>query len=486
MVVIICFTLMVLVATVTEQVWLVCATYLCCIMGILIYQYVKDQLDYRVVWTLTLWFVWLLISMSYIHTQYYHHYTDDTFVIATGTIIEKNIAKYVIKLEDNTQWIYYSDRLYQLGDQLHIFARYKQWYASDRRNRSRNSLSLTRPSVITTWREYQFDYLRYQLMKWLQGTLYETQAVLIASDQWGLILQIKKTLQNHIINTYGVSRTSALMLGILVWDKSLLSQSEYQQFIDTGLVHMIAVSGWNIAILSGFLMIILFFLPYYVRMLVIACVVVVYCLICGMDSSVFRAMIMGLLSIWALMMGRMTSIRTIMAVTWVAMLVYNPYFLVYDLWFTFSFAALSGIIMLSSLTSKINTRRSMVVQMCVVPSLGATIGVLPVMMFAIGKINLTGIVGNMLVSPILWLVMIYSIVSTYLYQRLSRSRITDIQQRAVRYIYWMSDMIDTYSVIFWMQGWWMRGWFLLLMLGILVWYLWRSSSHTSSSSTSGQ
>lgn len=483
MILIISFSLMVLVATLTQQLRLVIGIYLCVMTLLSVSQFYTRKSDYILLWSVTMVTILLIISMTYFHHRYDYQYSPKETVIATGVIVEKNINKYTIKLEDQSQWIYYSRRVYDLGDQILTFATYTPWYTGNHRQQSRSSLNLTRPSMMTTWWEYQFDYNKYQLMKWLQGTLYEKQAIMLAQDQWGYLLYIKKKLQQQIVDTYGSNKTSALILGMLIWDKSLLTKSDYQQFIDTGIVHIIAVSGGNIAILIWFLMIVLFFLPYYVRIAVIAIVVVCYCLICGMDSSVVRAMIMWLLSIGALMMGKMTSMWKILSLTRVSMLLYNPYFLVYDLGFGFSFWAVVGIVILSESFDLPRNRRWSLVTNMILPGIWATIGILPLMIFAIGKLNLTGIVGNLFVTPIISIVMVYGAISTYLYWRLGLERIKLPEQRSVHYIYRISDMIRDYSLTMIVSGRWIRWLFLISMIIALVRYKTLKHPHITSKTT---
>lgn len=96
-----------------------------------------------------------------------------------------------------------------------------------------------------------------------------------------------------------------------------------------------------------FLGAVLFFLPFYVRNVVIICGVVLFALIAGGDSSVVRALIMSLLSLLALFWGREVAIWRLMKYAFVLMLCYNPYFLAYDLGFLLSFGALIGIVLIS-------------------------------------------------------------------------------------------------------------------------------------------
>ncbi len=54
---------------------------------------------------------------------------------------------------------------------------------------------------------------------------------------------MKKSIQKKIIAAYGENKVSGLILGMLIGDKSQIPEAEYQQFVDSGLVHLIAVSG---------------------------------------------------------------------------------------------------------------------------------------------------------------------------------------------------------------------------------------------------
>ncbi len=138
---------------------------------------------------------------------------------------------------------------------------------------------------------------------------------------------------------------------MVIGDKSQIPQSEYQGFIDSGLVHLVAVSGGNILMLVVFLHMLLFFLPFYMRLGVIILAIIGYGLLCGMDSSVFRAVIMGGMSMIALFRGREIDVRRLMSMSVVVMLMINPYFLAYDTGFLLSYSALIGIVYFTTVTS---------------------------------------------------------------------------------------------------------------------------------------
>lgn len=91
---------------------------------------------------------------------------------------------------------------------------------------------------------------------------------------------------------FGDNEAAGLLRGLLLGERSRIPKQQYQTFIDSGLVHIVAVSGGNMVMLALLLHVLLFFLPYYVRLIVILCALVFYGLLCGLDSSVLRALLM--------------------------------------------------------------------------------------------------------------------------------------------------------------------------------------------------
>lgn len=136
---------------------------------------------------------------------------------------------------------------------------------------------------------------------------------------------------------------------MLIGERSALANQDYQNFITSGIVHIIAVSGGNLVMIMVFLGGVLFFLPFYLRNAVILLGVIAFAMIAGGDSSIVRALVMAVLSLLALFRGREVEIRRLMRYAFVLMLFWNPYFLAYDLGFLLSFGALIGIVLLSKL-----------------------------------------------------------------------------------------------------------------------------------------
>ena len=168
-----------------------------------------------------------------------------------------------------------------------------------------------------------------------------------------------------LVNAMPVQESS-LLSGILLgidWDIPGYLESAYRA---TGTVHIIAISGFNIALITG-LVIRLFrriFRPLWAGILAIAAILF-YTLLVGAEPSVVRAAIMGSLSIPAFYIGR--RIIGVYSLTFAAavMALLNP-FLLWDIGFQLSFLATLGlmvladplIIMVSGLASEAYIRKS--------------------------------------------------------------------------------------------------------------------------------
>ena len=118
---------------------------------------------------------------------------------------------------------------------------------------------------------------------------------------------------------------SALLAGILLGDDSRISPSLQQAFQATGTAHIIAISGFNIAILAGL------FSTFFSRLLgarrgavATAVGIAFYTLLVGANHSVVRAAIMGCLGLLANQVGRRQAGLNSLALTAGVMCIFNP------------------------------------------------------------------------------------------------------------------------------------------------------------------
>ncbi len=184
----------------------------------------------------------------------------------------------------------------------------------------------------------------------------------------------------------------SLLLWSTIWDASQFSKEKYQQFVDAWLVHLLVVSGGNIALLLGVLSILLIWVPIRFRWMLCICFVALYTYICGADSSIFRAAVMSIISLLAILWGRTVNIWRLLGYAIIILLIVNPYFLVYDLWFMLSFWSVAWICLWSRVWWKNIYMRYLS------SLLGAVYGTLPIVLFLWNGWNIASILANFCVE----------------------------------------------------------------------------------------
>jgi len=259
---------------------------------------------------------------------------------------------------------------------------------------------------------FNFDYTNYLIMKGISWNIYAKKIYKKHQDDIPFYKNIKSYIKNKIDNIYVKNNYKALVLWILIWDKSYLSDKIYHEFIYSWLVHIIVVSWWNIMLLIIFLSFFLFFLPFYVRIIVIWIFVIIYSMVVGFDSSVIRATIMWILSLIALFFGRLADTKRFLGIAFIFMLIINPYFLIYDLGFVLSFLAILWILAFNSF--KITWKGyikwlSYSYNNYVLPTLWASLFTAPAILLFTNKVNALAFISGILVVPFVPILMLVNI-----------------------------------------------------------------------------
>ena len=183
---------------------------------------------------------------------------------------------------------------------------------------------------------------------------------------WATIYNFKDSAQ-QAVNQLLPEPSAALLTGILLGDDRGLPPELKQAFANTNTAHIIAISGFNIAVLIGVLTYVFrkpatvlqarvvtnpsssvlanaltAFTQNLVTILIIV-FLILYTLLVGASPSVVRACIMGSLVVVALQLGRQSWAFNALAVAAFVMTLFNPYVL-WDVGFQLSFLATLGLL----------------------------------------------------------------------------------------------------------------------------------------------
>jgi competence protein ComEC len=198
-------------------------------------------------------------------------------------------------------------------------------------------------------------------------------------------------------------RSAPLLAGLLLGERSALPPESDASFRRAGVYHILAVSGFNVALLAGavFGALGLCGVPRRGAAAAAAVVLVGFALVVGGQPSVLRATVMGLLLLTALLLGRESQLPNALALAALALLLWRPG----DLWepgFQLSFAATAGIVHLGPVVTAGLVARSAPTWLAaaVAVSLGAQAAVTPLMLAHFNQLSLIGVVANLLVVPL--------------------------------------------------------------------------------------
>lgn len=139
---------------------------------------------------------------------------------------------------------------------------------------------------------------------------------------------------------------AGLAEGLILGGDNRLPETLKQAFIKAGLSHIVAISGYNIALIAQGFVIFGIVIGLWRRQALwfAACGVILFILMVGAPASAIRAGIMGLCAFAALSAGRLSRSINILVFAAALMLLFQPLLLRYDIGFQLSFLASLAII----------------------------------------------------------------------------------------------------------------------------------------------
>ncbi|MBI2285659.1 ComEC/Rec2 family competence protein [Candidatus Saccharibacteria bacterium] len=200
-------------------------------------------------------------------------------------------------------------------------------------------------------------------------------------------------------------------LGILIGQRNTLPRELTNQLIMVGLVHIVAVSGYNLTILVraiGRLRL----GSKYQRLAASLLLIVIFVLITGFAASIVRAAIISILSLWAWYYGR--KIRPVLIIAFAAALtgLVNPFYVWGDLGWYLSFLAFFGVLMIAPMVAqRLFRQRPKLLGMVILETLAAEVMTLPLIMMSFNQLSLVGLVANALVVPLIPFAMMFSAIA---------------------------------------------------------------------------
>lgn len=276
----------------------------------------------------------------------------------------------------------------------------------------------------STARNYMgFDYSNYLKTKKIFGTvnLKEEDVEIISHDNSNIILRKIYELRNLMktkIEKLLPKETSGLCLGMLIGETSGIEENMQENFRDSNLSHILAVSGANVSYIIVSITYIFNKMCLRKRLSKIISIIllILFMLLTGCTSSVNRACIMAILMLIAELLYRKSDVYNNLAISALILLIINPYSLL-DIGFQLSYMGTIGIVFLHDKIGsfiKINNKIVKYFFEMIVVTTCANLAIIPIMMFHFNTISLTFYFSNIIVGPILGIVVIIGFIMFFI------------------------------------------------------------------------
>lgn len=263
-----------------------------------------------------------------------------------------------------------------------------------------------------------FNYKNFLLSKniYFKVNLYDFENLWSKTNFLTKLDEIRNKMLSTINELYPKEEW-IFLAGILLWARENIPKELNDNLNNSWTTHFIAVSWFNITILIIFLWYIFKFIPVFVRSILIVWFLIIFCLFVWLEASVVRAGIMWILWYFVSISGRKSISINLVLLSAFFMLLYNPFFINYDVSFQLSFLAVLWILytnnffewLLSFFPKLLWIKESLVL------SLSAMSLTLPIMLFDFWQFSLLAPISNVLIAWTIPFAMLFWFLSIIFY-----------------------------------------------------------------------
>jgi competence protein ComEC len=232
------------------------------------------------------------------------------------------------------------------------------------------------------------------------------------SPTWG-IWQIRQRIVEAQIQGIGQEKGTLLSSITLGRQAVNLPAKITDLFIKTGLAHILAASGFHVAILLGFVLTITRNLSPKKQFIIAVTILIIYGTLTGLQPSVMRAILMGIGALIGLLYNRQVNSLGSLLLAATILLLWQPLW-IWDLGFQLSFLATLGLIItVPLLKNKIDYFPNLIAEPIAI-SLAATLWTMPLLMFTFNSIALYNIPINIITTPLVTLISLGGVFTAFL------------------------------------------------------------------------
>ncbi len=266
--------------------------------------------------------------------------------------------------------------------------------------------------VVDSKNPYAFNYCDYLNKKGIYHQIYVNNKFKILKNKSfsirSYLLNIRDFIQKKIIKIHFSEESFSILNAMLLGDRNFISENIKNSYANAGVIHILAISGLHIGILTLLLMWGLKFLNQfkYGNFLQVGLVIVslwFFALLSGLSASVVRSVTMFSFIVLAKLFQHKTKTLFSVITSMFLLLLINPLFL-FDLGFQFSYSAVFGIILLNPVFIKFwkpENKITFFFWNIVSVSLSAQIATLPLSLYYFKQFPVFSILSNIVIITII-------------------------------------------------------------------------------------
>ena len=256
-----------------------------------------------------------------------------------------------------------------------------------------------------------FDYSNYLKTENIYGTIEQNGKIELIKEKninyfFIILYKVKNKIIKNINNKFP-EETRGVFLGILLGDKSSIEEDVRQNFADSSLSHILAVSGTHISYVVICISVLFkkLKLNKNIRKVLTSLVLFMYLYLVDFSVSATRAVIMSTIVIMQMLFYRKQDTITTIAFSSIIILINNPYYIL-NIGFLLSYGGTIGIILFVnriSIESKedfFQRFKSYLKDICIVTISAQTI-IMPIIIYYFNTISFTFIISNIIASLII-------------------------------------------------------------------------------------
>lgn len=264
--------------------------------------------------------------------------------------------------------------------------------------------TMKKPALIIDESGKVFDYPQYLAVK---NIFYIATAKSVQIRSRGHGSAIRRALifvKQEFISAVSSSLPephALLANGLVVAGKGALGKDLQEEFKRAGLIHIVVLSGFNVAIIAQAILAIFSFLPGRLSAISGGLGMIAFAIMTGGDAPVVRSTIMSIIGLFAHTTGRKYEAINGLIIAALIVSVINPLVPLFDSSFQLSFAATLGLILLGT---PISERLEWVTEKwemrgLVAATISTQIFVTPLLMKLSGSVSIVALGANLLVLP---------------------------------------------------------------------------------------